>query len=98
MNALIWPDGSGPNILVDDGGDASMMILEGKKWEIEYEKTGALPDPSKAGSEDEAQLLAILKETIPNHRSTQTLPISRKKRTPLPRHQRKRFRNQIQIR
>jgi len=35
---LIWPDGKGPNIIVDDGGDASMMILEGKKWEEIYEK------------------------------------------------------------
>jgi adenosylhomocysteinase len=39
LNALIWPDGTGPNILVDDGGDATMMILEGKKWEKIYEET-----------------------------------------------------------
>jgi len=36
--ALIWPNGKGPNIIVDDGGDATLMILEGIKWEELYEK------------------------------------------------------------
>mmetsp|Transcript_10923 Transcript_10923/g.1695 ORF Transcript_10923/g.1695 Transcript_10923/m.1695 type:complete len:94 (+) Transcript_10923:383-664(+) len=65
MNALIWPNGLGPNILVDDGGDASMMILQGQKWEEAFEKDGTLPDPSKVETEDERELLQILKETIP---------------------------------
>lgn len=50
---MIWPDGKGPNIIVDDGGDATMMIIEGAKWEAKYEETGALPDPSRVDSEDE---------------------------------------------
>lgn len=53
---MIWPDGKGPNILVDDGGDATMMILEGKKFEEQYEKDGSLPDPSKVSTEDERTL------------------------------------------
>lgn len=38
MNALTWPDGKGPNIIVDDGGDATILLIEGLKWEKAYEK------------------------------------------------------------
>jgi adenosylhomocysteinase len=37
--ALIWPDGSGPNLLLDDGGDATLLVHKG----VEYEKTGTVP-------------------------------------------------------
>jgi adenosylhomocysteinase len=37
--ALIWPDGSGPDLIVDDGGDATMLIHKG----AEYEKAGKIP-------------------------------------------------------
>lgn len=63
--ALIWPDGSGPNIIVDDGGDATMMILEGAVWEEKYEKNKELPDPSKYSTEDEIGLYTVLRDTIP---------------------------------
>ncbi len=57
--ALTWPDGSGPDLLVDDGGDATMMIHIGRDAEI---------DPSvlnrPAHGEDERELYAILKETL----------------------------------
>jgi len=36
--ALQWPDGQGPDILVDDGGDATLLIHEGVKYEEEFEK------------------------------------------------------------
>jgi adenosylhomocysteinase len=38
MNALTWPDGKGPNVIVDDGGDATILLIEGLKWEKAYEK------------------------------------------------------------
>jgi adenosylhomocysteinase len=38
--ALLWPDGSGPTLLVDDGGDATLLIHKG----LEYEKAGRVPD------------------------------------------------------
>ena len=38
--ALIWPDGDGPNMLLDDGGDATILVHRG----VEYEKAGAVPD------------------------------------------------------
>jgi adenosylhomocysteinase len=37
--ALLWPDGSGPDLIVDDGGDATLLIHKG----VEFEKAGAVP-------------------------------------------------------
>ena len=38
--ALTWPDGSGPDLIVDDGGDATLLVHKG----LEYEKAGAIPE------------------------------------------------------
>ena len=38
--ALLWPDGSGPDQIVDDGGDATMLVHKG----LEFEKAGRVPD------------------------------------------------------
>ncbi len=37
--ALMWPDGTGPNLLLDDGGDATLLVHKG----AEYEKAGVIP-------------------------------------------------------
>ncbi len=42
--ALTWPDGSGPNIIIDDGGDATLLIHRGCDFEEAFEATGKLPD------------------------------------------------------
>lgn len=39
MNALTWPDGYGPHQIVDDGGDATILLIEGLKWENIYKET-----------------------------------------------------------
>ena len=57
--ALIWPDGTGPDLIVDDGGDATMMIHIGVKAEKDasvLNKTGL--------AEDEQELYNKLKETL----------------------------------
>ena len=46
--ALTWPDGDGPNMILDDGGDATLLVHKG----VEYEKAGAVPDPASAESEE----------------------------------------------
>jgi adenosylhomocysteinase len=38
--ALRWPDGGGPNMILDDGGDATLLVHKG----VEFEKAGAVPD------------------------------------------------------
>jgi adenosylhomocysteinase len=38
--ALLWPDGSGPDLIVDDGGDATLVIHKG----VEFERAGAVPE------------------------------------------------------
>ena len=45
--ALRWPDGDGPNMILDDGGDATLLVHKG----VEYEKAGKVPDPSTADNE-----------------------------------------------
>ena len=38
--ALVWPDGSGPDLIVDDGGDATLLLHKG----VEFEESGSIPD------------------------------------------------------
>ncbi|HEX3158594.1 MAG TPA: adenosylhomocysteinase [Gemmatimonadaceae bacterium] len=47
--ALVWPDGSGPNLILDDGGDATLLVHKG----AEFEKTGTIPafDPENDAEE-----------------------------------------------
>jgi adenosylhomocysteinase len=56
MQALVWPDGSGPNLILDDGGDATLLVHLG----YELEKKGELPDPTKASSHEESIILQLL--------------------------------------
>ena len=53
---LIWPDGKGPNLILDDGGDATLLVHRG----MEYEQAGAVPDPATADSEEFAAVLKTL--------------------------------------
>ena len=43
LQALTWENGIGPDLIVDDGGDATLMLHEGYRLEEEYQKTGKLP-------------------------------------------------------
>jgi adenosylhomocysteinase len=57
--ALNWGD-QGPNMILDDGGDATMLVHKG----VEYEKAGAVPDPSTGESEEFRVFLALLQQTV----------------------------------
>src|SRR5436305_7073010 len=54
--ALAWPGQGGPNMILDDGGDATLLVHKG----VEYEKAGRVPDPSTAPNEELAIVLALL--------------------------------------
>ncbi|NLI76626.1 MAG: adenosylhomocysteinase [Candidatus Riflebacteria bacterium] len=59
QEALTWPDGQGPNLIVDDGGDATLMIHLGHQ----AEQNPQVLDRT-AGGEDEAELLKALKKIL----------------------------------
>src|ERR1700712_4335933 len=58
--ALTWPDGEGPNMILDDGGDATLLVHLG----VEYEAAGAVPDPSTADSEEHRVVLETLTRSL----------------------------------
>src|SRR3954453_18143136 len=58
---LRWPDEQGgPNMILDDGGDATLLVHKG----TEYERAGAVPDPASADSEEFAVILSVLQRSI----------------------------------
>ncbi|MES1914943.1 MAG: Adenosylhomocysteinase 1 [Cercozoa sp. M6MM] len=61
---LTWPECDGPDLLIDDGGDATLLIHEGVKWEKTFAKDGVLPDPTSTDNEEMQQVLAIIKQTL----------------------------------
>src|SRR5271157_6045136 len=58
--ALRWPDEGGPTMILDDGGDATLLVHKG----VEFEKAGAVPDPSTADSEEFEVVLALLGRSL----------------------------------
>ncbi|MEJ2438530.1 MAG: adenosylhomocysteinase [Gammaproteobacteria bacterium] len=57
---LTWPDGGEPNMILDDGGDATLLIHKG----VEFEKAGKVPE-AKADDNDEYKvILGVLKRTL----------------------------------
>jgi adenosylhomocysteinase len=62
--ALSWSGSDGPNIIVDDGGDATLLIHEGVKAEKEFAESKKLPDPSSTTDPEFKLVLTILAKTI----------------------------------
>jgi len=58
--ALRWPGQTGPNMILDDGGDATMLIHKG----TEFEKAGFVPDPAGADSEEYGVVLSLLQRSL----------------------------------
>ncbi len=54
--ALTWPGFSGPNMILDDGGDATLLVHKG----VEFEDAGTVPDPASADSEEFEVVLGLL--------------------------------------
>ena len=60
VQALTWPDGRTPNMILDDGGDATLLVHKG----AEYEKVGAVPDAKADDNEEWKAIIDVLKRTI----------------------------------
>ncbi|MDH4320054.1 MAG: adenosylhomocysteinase [Desulfobulbaceae bacterium] len=58
--AITWPDGKGPNMILDDGGDATLLLHKG----VEFEKAGAVPAPTAADNEEWTAVLNYLGRTF----------------------------------
>jgi adenosylhomocysteinase len=59
--ALTWPDGSGPDLIVDDGGDATLLIHKG----VEFEAAGAVPAFDADNEPEEwGVILQLLRKTL----------------------------------
>ena len=54
--ALTWPNNDGPNMILDDGGDATLVIHKGR----EYEQAGAVPAPTPDDNEEWQAVLAMV--------------------------------------
>ncbi|KAB2039655.1 hypothetical protein ES319_D02G026500v1 [Gossypium barbadense] len=62
--SLDWGAGGGPDLIVDDGGDVTMLIHEGVKAEEAYEKTGKVPDPTSSDNAEFQIVLTIIKDGL----------------------------------
>ncbi|GIE28891.1 adenosylhomocysteinase [Actinoplanes italicus] len=57
---LLWPDGEAPNMILDDGGDATLLVHKG----AEFERAGVVPSPETADSEEYAVILKLLGRSL----------------------------------
>jgi adenosylhomocysteinase len=57
---LNWPDGGGPNMILDDGGDATLLVHKG----VEYEKAGSVPKATADDNEEWTAVLGVLGRTF----------------------------------
>src|SRR5437870_6733378 len=58
--ALSWPAGDGPNMLLDDGGDATLLVHKG----AEYERAGSVPSAAAADSDEWRAVLGLLRRSL----------------------------------
>mgnify|MGYP000179611921 CR=1 FL=1 len=59
--AFNWPDGKLPNMILDDGGDATLLVHKG----AEFEKAGAVPDAKAGDNEEYVAILEVLRRNLP---------------------------------
>jgi adenosylhomocysteinase len=70
LNALTWPEdekGNGCDLIVDDGGDMTLLIHEGVKAEKAYAANGTLPDPTSTTNPEFKLVLTIIKRELPKN-------------------------------
>ncbi len=64
QEALVWPDGRGPDMIVDDGGDATLLVHKG----AEFEKAGSVPSfDAESEAEEWGVILEVLRRSLVDH-------------------------------
>jgi len=58
---MTWPDGGEPNMILDDGGDATLLLHKG----VEFEKAGSVPDAQPGDNEEWVAILDVLRRNLP---------------------------------
>merc|ERR1719162_1243093 len=64
LAALTWPDSDGPDMIVDDGGDATLLVHEGVKWEKKFEADKSRPDWKAEKNAEFQQILRIINQEL----------------------------------
>jgi adenosylhomocysteinase len=70
LNAITWPvdaKGDGPDLIVDDGGDMTLLVHEGVKAEKLYAENGTLPDPSSTDNAEFKIVLGLIARELPKN-------------------------------
>jgi adenosylhomocysteinase len=57
---LTWPGGEQPNMILDDGGDATLLVHKG----VEFQKAGSVPEPTEDDPEEFTYILGVLRRTL----------------------------------
>jgi len=60
LQALRWPDGKGPTLIVDDGGDATLLVHKG----LEASRTGQSSDPASTKVQEEQVVFTLLRDLL----------------------------------
>ena len=64
-NAITWPNDDGPYMIVDDGGDMTLLVHLGVEWELKHEADPSVwPDWENTQNEDERFLLKVVKKNL----------------------------------
>ncbi|ORU89893.1 MAG: adenosylhomocysteinase [Cycloclasticus sp. symbiont of Poecilosclerida sp. M] len=58
---MTWPEGQEANMILDDGGDATLLLHKG----VEFEKSGAVPDAKAGDNEEWVAILEVLRRNLP---------------------------------
>merc|ERR1711979_65165 len=66
------PGADGCDLLVDDGGDATLLIHKGKEYEAKFAKDGSLPDPASTDNAEFKCILQLLRDSIPADKTKYT--------------------------
>jgi len=64
LKTVLWADGNGPDIIVDDGGDMTLLIHEGVKWEDSFAKDGIVPDVDAETDEELKCVKRIIRDSL----------------------------------